>query len=149
MFATGFQSFAFQTAGLTNTPQPAQTTEGGGFVYPYERLRDEQYQREKLRKQKTELEKLDSVLRETERKRDLAAESREIALKAKKDKRNAERLARLEQELLDEISRLLMVRADLMRRVKQSEEMLIVMLAMKRKRLRAINWQVNKPLAIT
>lgn len=141
-----FQSYAFQSYGFQVVVGQTATT-GGGFVYPYEKLRDEQYEREKLRKQKSELEKLDSVLKEAQRKAALAEESKRIA-QEKEDKRNAKRLANLEQELLNEITRLLMVRAEIVARIRRSEEQLILMIAMKRKRLRAITWRAQKPLAI-
>ena len=119
-------------------PSAVAATVGDSYTYAptYQKYQVEERQREKIRKEKSDLDKLQSVLAENERKRLLAAESKLLA-----DAENAMRLAALEQEYLQEIDRLLVVRADLMRRVRQSEETLIMMMAMKRKRLRAVNWQ--------
>ena len=139
-----FQLTAFQTGPISNEA-PSYVGDGRyTYVNPYQKYRSEEHQREKVRKEKSDLERLNSVLEENRRKAALAAESKKIAL----DKKNKARLKKLEQEYQDEIARLLMVRAELIRRVRQSEELLICMMAMKRKRLRTINWQAIKPLAI-
>lgn len=132
-----FQLTAFQTGPINNEAPSYVGDNRYTYVNPYQRYRSEEYHREQVRKEKSDLEKLNSVLEENKRKAVLAAESMRIAL----DKKNKARLKKLEQEYQDEIARLLMVRVELIRRVRQSEEMLICMMAMKRKRLRAINWQ--------
>lgn len=128
MFATGFQSFAFQTVGAAN-----DNLGGGGNVYhhhhPYEELK------EKVRKERSALQKLESVLKETERKKELAAKNKIIA-KQNKSKQATIRLAALENEYLQEIIRLLAVRAELIQRIKEDEAILVIMM-MKRRRLRA------------
>lgn len=127
MFATGFQSVAFQTAVNDNE---AIGGDGKLYVTPYQQHREE-HQREKIRKDKSELQKLESVLRETERKKELAEKAR---LKAATERRMLV-LAQAEAELLEEINRLLMVRAELIRRIKEDEAILIILI-MKRRRLR-------------
>jgi len=129
MFSSGFQSFAFQTAGNDNTP----TGSGGKEIYvtPYQKYQEEEYRRDKIRKEKTELEKLESVLREAERKKELAARNKLLATE-----RRAIALARAEAEYLAEINRLLMVRADLIRRIKEDEAALIILIVMRRRKLR-------------
>lgn len=127
MFVAGFQYVAFQTPANNNG-----WLGGGGYVHPYIKYADEEAQREKVRKEKSELERLESVLRETERKKELAEKAR---LKALSEKR-AKALARAEAEFIQEINRLLMVRAELIRRIKEDEAILIIMI-MSRKRLRA------------
>jgi hypothetical protein len=136
MFTAGFQSFAFQTVGNGGVPTPQVSGLGYDGRLPYQRHREEEYQREKIRRQKSELERLDSVLKETKRKAALAEESRLLA-----DKKNAKRLAQLEQEFLNEITRLLAVRVEIMARIKRNEQMLILMMAVRRKRFRASTWQ--------
>lgn len=140
---SGFQANAFQII-TSGSPVEPESAVPGGTVYhaPYHKYREEERKREQIRKDKSELEKLQSVLQENERKKALAAQSL-IEAKAKKDK---ERLARLEQEYLDEINRLLAVRAMLLQRMKKNQGALIVFMAMKRRRLRAGQWQAI-PLA--
>lgn len=142
-----FQSNAFQLNAfqiLAGRPEPERVVPGG-YVWhaPYHKYKDEEQKREQIRRDKTELERLEAVLAENERKKLLAAQSLAEA-KAAKAK---ERLARLEREYIDEINRLLMVRASLMRRIRENEGLLIVMLAMRRRRLRAGQWQAI-PLAL-
>lgn len=128
-FATGFESFAFQTVG-SNDNKPS----GFGYKSPYAEYKEYEYQREKIRKHKSELEKLEAVLKETERKKALAEQSRLIAEQSKK-KAAIIRLLKLEQEFLNEITRLLAVRAMLMQRMLEDEAILIILM-MKRRRLR-------------
>lgn len=89
-----------------------------------------------LKRQKSELEKLQSVLAENERRKQLAAES-----KAKADAANAQRLAALELEYELEINRLLAIRTDLLARIRENEEAIVMMAIAKRKRLRIVQWQ--------
>lgn len=129
MFSTGFQSFAFQSAGLTNVPQAT-----GGLPYTYVpayQLREIE-QRKKVKKTKTEAQKLESVLNEYERRKALAEES---LLIAEQSERN--RLMSVQNELITEINRLLMVKAELMARMKSEEEQLIMMMIIRRRRFRA------------
>lgn len=127
-----FQRNAFQIVGGTDTQE---STGHGRYTYetPYQKLRKKEEQQAKIRKQKSDLEKLNSVLAEMERRKSLAAESKLLA----KKQRIAE-LQALENEYLTEINRLLMVRAELTRRIKEDEGILIVLIAMKRRRLRAV-----------
>lgn len=135
MFATGFQSFAFQTVG----GGVATPTGHGGYVHvtPYQRYKQNEHERT-LEEQRLELQRVDDELADAEQKRLLASEQKLLA-----SKRQSATLAKLEQQYLQEISQLLMVRADLVRRVRQSEELLILMIAMNRRRFRVANWQAT------
>lgn len=139
---TAFQSNAFQHNAfqIDTTPIVNDTTGRGSYsyVFPFQK---EQLQAEKVIKEKTELQKLESVLTETNRLKGLAHESLVLAQQRKARKRALE-LAQKEKEYLTEINRLLIVRVELMQRIKESEEILMVMIAMRR-RLRVGNWQVN------
>lgn len=122
-----FQSNAFQRNAF-QISAAANDNNSGGYTYvkPY----DEYLQRqEKLRKEKTELQKVESVIAENKRLAELAAKN-----KLEASKKAAERLARLEAEYLGEINRLTQVRVMLMQRIKQNEEAMIMLLAMKRRR---------------
>ena len=132
MFATGFQSIAFQTPANDN---PIGNGGGGKqevWVTPYQLLQQQEYREKLIRKEKTELEKLESVLAENRRKAELAAKNKEIAA----SKQRVIALARAEAEYLAEINRLLMVRAELMQRIKENESILIILMVMRRRRLR-------------
>lgn len=124
-----FQNYAFQTAVIAN-----DNTASGKYTYqtPYQRLKIEQLQ-EKVRREKTELQRLDSVLAENQRKAAILEKSKADA----KEAAVIARLAKLELEYLNEINRLMRVRALLLLRIKQNEEAMIVLLAMMRRRLRA------------
>jgi hypothetical protein len=126
MFTTGFMSLAFQTVSA-NDNKPSNA---GDHVRPYDRYKEQEYQ-ERIKREKTELERLDSVLAENRRKAELAARNKQIAA----SERRAIALARAEAEYLAEINRLLMVRADLIRRIREDEAILVIMM-MKRRRLR-------------
>ena len=140
-FYSAFQWNAFQWNAYQIAR--AETITGGGkpsddistHIPHYQRYVNEESQREKIKKEKTDLERLESVLREAERKKDLAAESKKLAEQTNKIKRSIE-LENLEREYLEEINRLLMVRAELIRRIKEEEVLLIILIAMKRRRLR-------------
>lgn len=141
--SSGFQLNAFQIITTSTQPEPERVVPGGTVYHaPYHKYREEERKREQIRKDKSELERLESVMAENERRKALAAQSL-LDAKAKKDK---ERLARLEQEYIDEINRLLAVRAMLLQRMKRNQGALIVIMAMKRRRLRAGQWQAI-PLA--
>lgn len=130
MFTAGFQSIAFQGVFGVNV----QTY--GDSRSHYQKFQAAEYEREKqlqkIRKQKTEAQKLQSVINEYERRRLLAEESFLIAEESEKA-----RLLSVQNELINEINRLLMVKAEMMARTKRDEEMLILMIAMKRRRFRA------------
>jgi len=132
---TAFQSYAFQVAG-TGVVQPG---DGDGdkraYVPSYQRYANEEKQREKIRKEKTELEKLESVLREEQRKKSLASESKKLAEERNKLKRAID-LEALEREHLEEINRLLMVRAELIRRIRNDEEVLLILIMARKRRFR-------------
>jgi len=128
-----FQWNAYQIARAVVTPTGGSDEGREAYLSSYERmlLRD---QKAKIKKTKTDLEKLESVLKETERRKALAAESAELARKRKSLTRAIE-LEAAEADFLSEINRLLMVRAELVRRVRAEEDAFMLMM-MARKRFR-------------
>lgn len=130
MFTTGFMNYAFQTVGTGSNDNGLL---GGIMTGPYQYHSPYKKLEEKIRKEKTELAKVQSVIDEYTRKKELAAKNRVIAIELNKKKAGL-RLANLENEFLNEINRLLAVRAELMRRVRESEATLFIL--MKRRRLR-------------
>lgn len=140
--SSAFQANAFQI--IPAIPPEPERVVPGGYVWnaPYHKYREEEKQRERIRRDKSELEKLESVLAENERKKLLAAQSLAEAKAAK----SRERLARLEQEYIEEINRLLVVRASLIRRARANEALFVVMVAMRKRKLRVGQWQAI-PLA--
>lgn len=126
-----FQSYAFQIAGNASNDNGLL---GGIMTPPYGYHSPHKKLEESIRKQKTELQKVDSVLKETERKKAVAAMSLQAA-KDQKKKQAAIRLLALENQLLEEINRLLAVRAGIMQRIREDEAILIILM-MKRRRLR-------------
>lgn len=129
--SAAFQSFAFQTAGNDN--QPAGGGHHGDYYFqtPYQKHKAEIELQEKVKREKTELERLESVLREVERKKEIAAQSRLVA-----QAKRAEALARIEAAYIEEINRLRAIKADLMRRIKEDESILIIFMVMRKRRLR-------------
>lgn len=115
--------------GATDTPASDDT---GGLPSSYSYFPEYHARQAEVKKAKTELQKVDSVLLEYERRRALAEESLRLA-----EESETQRLLKLQNELITEITRLLMVKADLMARVRRGEEQLILMIAMRRRRLRA------------
>ena len=128
-----FQSYAFQVGAFQTPINDNNPSGNGGYFYqtPYQKHREEIELQEKVKREKTELEKLESVIAENKRKAELAAQNR---LKAQA--RQAANLARLEAEFLAEINRLSMVRAALIKSIKENEAILILLIVMKRRRLR-------------
>lgn len=129
--SNAFQRNAFQIVGGTDVvqPTPGDSRQHDVYITPYQAVKLRQ---EKLRKEKTELEKLDSVLKNIEKKKAVVSESKLLA-----KKKRALELEQKENEYLQEINRLLVVRSDLMRRINEDEGLLILLMAMKRRRLRA------------
>lgn len=128
MFATGFQSNAFQTSGVFGLAT------GGNGTYSYHPEYQRALQKQNIRRDKTELQKVVSVISEYQRKEAIVAESTKLA-----SQKERARLLKLQNELITEINRLLMVKAEMMARIKRQEEHLILMVALKRKRFRAFN----------
>lgn len=131
MFATGFQSVAFQTVVGLGGAQP--TGHGYSYQTPYQRHRIAE-QEERIKQQKTDLQKVESVIQEYERRKEITADS----LARVSSKRQEARLLTAQNELISEISRLLEVRAELMAKLRQEEDALILMLIFQRK-LRVFN----------
>ncbi len=129
-----FQSYAFQSYGFQGVVGAGQPQPSGGKPYIYTPNYSLERQQEKVKKTKTEIQKLSSVLAEYERKRALAEESLLIAQETERN-----RLLALQNELITEINRLLIVKAELMARKKREEETLIMMMITRRRRFRAFN----------
>jgi DNA polymerase III delta prime subunit len=120
--SNSFQSFAFQTTGNATN----DNTAGWSYTHPHV---DRDNLREKIRREKSELQKLDSVIVENQRRAELAKKAKEAA----KQKRALE-LAIQENQFLEEINRLMQVRALLLQRIKQDEEALFLMMMLRRRR---------------
>lgn len=134
---SAFQAGAFQIPGfqisqvnVTGKPQAAYT-----YVHPFQLHRIEEEKRAKLRKEKSDLDKLESVVAENRRRAELIEQSRLLAIR-NRSKARAIELAQMEQDYLLEITRLLMVKAELMRRIQQTEQVIIAVVVMKKRRLR-------------
>lgn len=122
---SGFQSNAYQSNAYQIGSAVNDNNVGGwSYTHPYIEA-----QNERIRKEKSELQKLESVIAENQRKADLAAKSRAEAKQAA-----ALRLARLENEYLEEISRLMQVKSLLLQRIRRNEEELLMLLMLKRRR---------------
>lgn len=130
-----FQKNAFQANAFQyGNPTVVTTPDSGGLsTYSYHPEYQQAVQQQKIKREKTELQKLESVLSEYQRRESLAAESLRIAEESERN-----RLIEIQNNLISEINRLLMVKAEMMARVKRSEEELLLMVALRRKRLRAI-----------
>jgi len=118
-----FVNYAFQTAVIAN-----DNSAGWSYAHPHVEYQNRQ---EKLKKQKTELQKLDSVLAENQRKAAILEKSKADA----KEAAVIARLAKLELEYLNEINRLMQVRAVLLQQIKRNEEAMILLLMLKRRRV--------------
>lgn len=128
--SSSFQSYGFQ--GVVAGGQPDTDTVGDSRSH-YQKFQDAERQREKLRKEKTEAQKLQSVINEYERRKSITDESLLIAEESERA-----RLLAAQNELITEINRLLIVKAEMMARIKRSEELLILTLVMRRKRFRVL-----------
>jgi hypothetical protein len=109
----------------------------GGYVYQ-PNYREEQ-QKKQIKKTKSEIEKLDSVLSEYQRRQLLAEESLSIA-----QEKERLRLLKAQNELIEEINRLLMVKAELMARKKREEQALVILMIASRRKLRAFNLTMRR-----
>lgn len=126
-----YQWNAYQIARAPQAPSGHGGDRHFSYVTPQQRLRIEEEKRAKVKKDKTDLERVESVLRENYRKKAIAGQNKLIA----KEKR-AQELAALELEYLTEINRLLAVRAELMRRIRENEAIIMVLVIMRKRRLR-------------
>jgi hypothetical protein len=133
----GFQSNAFQSNAFQIIPDGKNTPENSGGT-PYTYIPADQQREIERRKliatKKTELQKVVSVIGEYERQRELAEESLKIA-----SEKSQARLLKAQNELIAEINRLLIVKAELVARIRREEEQLILMAAMRRRRFRIYN----------
>ena len=129
--SAAFQSIAFQTVTAVNDNEPKGGNDHHHYQTPYQKHRQEIELEEKVNREKTELERLENVLREVERKKELAAKNKLIA-----QAKRAEALARMEAAYQEEINRLRAIKADLMRRIKEDESILIIFMVMRKRRLR-------------
>jgi hypothetical protein len=117
--------------------QPPAVEDTGGYVYQ-PNYREEQ-QKKQIKKTKSEIEKLDSVLSEYQRRQLLAEESLSIA-----QEKERLRLLKAQNELIEEINRLLMVKAELMARKKREEQALVILMIASRRKLRAFNLTMRR-----
>lgn len=124
-----FQHNAFQLGNADTT-----VLLGGGsygYTHHYAKYKEEEFQREKIRQEKAELKRIEEELAKAEAKKlELAQlEAEEIA---------AEESAALEALLLAQINELRFQRALLIQRIMDDEALLVILLAMKFRRLRAV-----------
>src|ERR1700743_259216 len=88
MFATGFQSFAFQSAGSQKViPTPSAVPTRPDYYHyssAHSKYREEEYQRQLIAEQRAELRRIDEELAEAERQRLEAIAESKAKLKAKK-----------------------------------------------------------------
>ena len=132
----GFQSNAFQSNAFQILTANTTQIDSGGLPYiyiPADQQREIEH-RKQIATQKTELQKVVSVISEYERQRALAEESLKIA-----GEKAQARLLKAQNELIAEINRLLMVKAELMARIRREEEQLILIAALRRRRFRIFN----------
>jgi hypothetical protein len=105
---SAFQRSAFQIGYVAN--QNEETTGKGSFVFPYQKYQ-EQFQRDKIAEEKEKLERL---------------EAQQIA---------AKKQAALEVKLLAQIDELRIRRALLIQRIRDEEAILVLIMALKRRRV--------------
>lgn len=130
-----FQSNAFQLNAFQIIPSAPIITGGsdeGRSVY----IPSHQRHKIKLEKAKDDLYRLDNVISDIENKKALAEES----AKAARERQSLKRAIQLEaaiNDYLNEINRLLVVRGELVKRVRAEEEMMLIAIMSKR-RLRLV-----------
>jgi hypothetical protein len=129
-----FQNNAYQIARAATTTGGSPSKETYSQFYPFQLEQVEKEKRAALKKQKSDLDRLDSVLAETRRLAAIAAENKLLA----KEKRALE-LAAKEQEYLEEINRLLMVRVELVLKMRRNQQFIIALVLMKKRRLRVLH----------
>jgi hypothetical protein len=124
MFTAGFQLVAFQTSIGSGEPDNGWLG-GGGYVRPFDEYRDRQRKLE-IQEAKKELERVEREMAEAEKARLKALEDAQRVESA----RNAALMAAaLEASLQEEINRLRMERAWLMRWIADEEAVLVLMLS--------------------
>lgn len=102
--------------------------------YPFQLEKVEKEKKAALKRQKSDLDRIDSVLAENRRLMAMAAENKLLAKEVR-----ALELAAKEQEYLEEINRLLMVRAGLVLKMRRNEQFIIAIVLMKKRRLRVLH----------
>lgn len=122
---SGFQPSGYQHSGY-------QVLGGGGdwhggYVHPYQKYREEEYQRDAAKK-RADLAKIDSELAQVKERR----KREEIALSQRKlgETEHAAELAALEVFLQEEINRLRTERVWLMRLIDEEEAILVLLLGL-------------------
>jgi len=130
MFAGGFQALAFQTA-ANNNNYPGKPSSAGtsdfSYIYPYQKLLSERVQKEKINEIKASVSKNELEIE--------ALKQRIITLGLEKRTSRAERI---NQELRELLAELQAQKAVLMRRLRNEEAILLLLVALKKRRLRAI-----------
>lgn len=127
MFFSAFQWNAFWNRAfqIGRNNGETESTDGGGYVHPYQAYKEKEYQRLKAEELRAELKRVDDELAEAER---LRVEKLEEQRKLKA-RNAAKKLAALEAQLQEEINRLRIERVWLMRRLDDEEAALVLMLA--------------------
>lgn len=143
--SNAFQSNAFQIKrSRQNVEQPTgRPGEAYTYVAPYQIYKSEEFQREKIEKAKNDLYRIDKVIEENKRKNVLIADSRRIAEERKSTQRIAE-LTALQNEYLNEIGRLLMVRDGLLLRIRREEDFLVILIMARKRRFRVGSQPASK-----
>lgn len=141
----GFHSYSQRPYSTIKTSSPAKYPGlGGSDKYTY--VPAYQKQEEKVKRARTDLDRINNVIKETERKKALAERSRKIAAENRAIKRALE-LEEKERELIQELSRLLTIRLELIHKLRAEEELLILMIVAKKRRLKnnlQIKWSAIK-----
>jgi hypothetical protein len=128
--SNAFQANAFQI--IASAAPPVPDVVGDSVFVPSHQRHNIKDQSAKVTKAKTDLNRIDSVIKETEKKKALAAQSALLA-RQRESIRRAIELEAAETEFLNEINRLLMVRAELVKRVRAEEETLLILMVAKRR----------------
>lgn len=142
---SAFQSNAFQSPGFQvvrggTPPEPDNGWMGGpkdGWHYhsPYQKTKEEQYQRERIAKLKAEQQRLDDEIAEAEARR--LAELAKLQAKRLAAKKRAA-LEAIQSELLEQINLLRIQRAALIQRINEEESILVILLMAKRRRFSVV-----------
>lgn len=125
MAYSAFQSNAFQNNAFQIVTSDTNTG-GGGYVPPYEKYREDQYQRKNLQEHNADLKRIDDELAEAEQRK----QEQLAAQKKLKAKNSAKKLAALEALLQEEINRLRTERVWLMRQIDEEEAIFVLLLSM-------------------
>lgn len=122
--ANAFQANAFQIVSSGGTPPEEEIVGRGEFVHPYQLLKQDEYKR-RAKEHRESLAQLDAQLQAVERQELLAQQQAEQAEAARLDE-----LKEIEATLREQINRLRMERAWLMRIIDDEETAMVLLLSM-------------------